>query len=131
MRQVDEFRESFELFDTSGDGSIDSAELAHLMRAFGQDLDEHELQEMIDEVDDDGSGEIEFDEFVHMIVLRIERAMMNDTAQVKKAFEVFDEEAKGYVTTPDLQKALNKRTGKTISMAEANDMITKADKDGD
>ena len=37
---------------------------------------------MIAEVDSDGSGVIEFDEFVHMIVLRMERAMMSDKAQV-------------------------------------------------
>ncbi len=49
-----------------------------------QHLDDDELQSMIDEVDADGSGVIEFDEFVHMIVLRMERAMMEDEQQVKK-----------------------------------------------
>ena len=37
---------------------------------------------MINEVDADGSGVIEFDEFVHMIVLRMEKAMMEDEKQV-------------------------------------------------
>merc|ERR1711988_1815394 len=86
---------------------------------------------MLSEVDEDGSGNIEFDEFVRMIVLRMERAMMSDKAQVKKAFDVFDEEGKGEITTSSLQKALAKRTGKSISLADAQNMITAADKDGD
>lgn len=37
---------------------------------------------MIEEVDADGTGVIEFDEFVQMITLRMEKTMMNDEAQV-------------------------------------------------
>ena len=37
---------------------------------------------MIDQVDTNGSGNISFDEFVTMIVLRMENAMMSDPQQV-------------------------------------------------
>jgi len=36
---------------------------------------------MVEEVDADGTGVIEFDEFVKMITLKMERNMMNDEAQ--------------------------------------------------
>merc|ERR1711998_805719 len=102
-------------------------ELGCLMRAFGQHLEDDELQAMIDEVDDDGSGVIEFDEFVRMVVMRMEKAMMDDEAQVKKAFDVFDDGGTGVITTESLQKSLAKRMGKSITLKEATDMIEAAD----
>merc|ERR1712146_42176 len=101
------------------------------MRAFGQDLQDEELQAMVDEVDKDGSGQIGFYEFVQMIVLRMEKAMMEDEQQVKKAFDVFDEEGTGHITTATLQKALVKRIGKSVTLEDAQNMINAADKDGD
>ena len=61
------------------DSSVDIASDLALML---EDLGPEELQAMVDEVDDDGSGVIEFDEFVQMIVLKMERAMMDDEKQV-------------------------------------------------
>jgi len=110
------------------DSSVDIASDLALML---EDLGPEELQAMVDEVDDDGSGVIEFDEFVQMIVLKMERAMMDDEKQVKKAFDVFDEEGTGQITTAALQTALGKRMGKSVTMEEARDMINAADKDGD
>merc|ERR1711998_358699 len=118
-------------FEDDGSGEIDSEELGKLMKAFGQELEDDELQDMINEVDADGSGVIEFDEFVHMIVLRMEKAMMDDQKQVRKAFDVFDEHGDGHITSDTLRAALAKRMGKTVTMQEAQDMITAADKDGD
>lgn len=61
--QIDEFRDAFNLFDLDGGGDIDSKELGTVMRSLGQNPSDEELREMIAEVDDDGSGSIEFEEF--------------------------------------------------------------------
>merc|ERR1712100_158101 len=130
--QVEEFRESFDIFDTDGSGEIDAPELRELLRAFGQNATDEEVQKMIDEVDIDKTGTITFDEFVVMIVLRMEDAMMSDQAQVRQAFDVFDMDKTGLITTTELQRALNKRVnGGYITAKEADDMIKAADKDGD
>ena len=60
--QIEELREAFYLFDTDNSGDIDSSELGAAMSALGFTVDEVELQQMIAEVDSDGSGEISFDE---------------------------------------------------------------------
>ena len=40
------------------------------MRSLGVDVTDKELQQMVEEVDDDGSAQIEFDEFLDMMVGR-------------------------------------------------------------
>jgi len=49
-----EFKETFNLFDKDGDGTITSKELGTVMRSLGQNPTEAELQDMINEVDADG-----------------------------------------------------------------------------
>ncbi|CAF4651320.1 unnamed protein product [Rotaria socialis] len=53
--QIAEFKEAFSLFDKDGDGTITTKELGTVMRSLGQNPTEAELQDMINEVDADGS----------------------------------------------------------------------------
>lgn len=64
--EVKKLRETFGLFDTSGDGSIDKWELAKVLIALGQSPTEHDLDEMIATVDENHDGEIQFGEFCHV-----------------------------------------------------------------
>ena len=52
---VTEFKEAFSLFDKDGDGTITTKELGTVMRSLGQNPTEAELQDMINEVDADGT----------------------------------------------------------------------------
>ena len=61
--QQTEYREAFALFDKNGDGTITVTELGTVMRSLGNNPTESELQDMINEVDADGNGTLEFDEF--------------------------------------------------------------------
>ncbi|KAJ6408453.1 hypothetical protein OIU84_011714 [Salix udensis] len=58
--QISEFKEAFSLFDKDGDGCITTKELGTVMRSLGQNPTEAELQDMINEVDADGNGTIDF-----------------------------------------------------------------------
>ena len=49
------------MFDKDADGTITTKELGTVMRSLGQSPTEAELQDMIDEVDEDGSGAIDFE----------------------------------------------------------------------
>lgn len=53
-----EFKEAFSLFDKDGDGTITTKELGTVMRSLGQNPTEAELQDMINEVDADGTRRI-------------------------------------------------------------------------
>ena len=66
--QKQEIKEAFDLFDTDGSGEIDSKELKVAMRALGfEPKKEEEIQKMIFDVDDEGSGTIGSEEFLKMM----------------------------------------------------------------
>ena len=60
-------QEAFDLFDKDGDETISVNELGSLFRCFGARKTHEELEEILEKYDDDGSGEIEFPEFVAMM----------------------------------------------------------------
>merc|ERR1712118_654492 len=84
--QIAEFKEAFSLFDKDGDGTITTKELGTVMRSLGQNQTEAELQDMINEVD--GNGTIDFPEFLSLMARK-----MKDTdteEELIEAFKVFD-----------------------------------------
>jgi calmodulin len=89
--QLEEFRECFNAFDKDGGGSIDSHELQALMRSLGQDPTKEELAKMVALADADGSGDIDFCEFVTLIAhkMKSEQEGGKNTDRLMKAFSVF------------------------------------------
>ena len=58
------------------------------MRSLGQNPTEAELQDMINEVDADGNGTIDFPEFLMMMALKVDADNAED--EIREAFQVFD-----------------------------------------
>jgi hypothetical protein len=57
-----------QVFDKDGNGFISAAELRHIMTNLGEKLTDEEVDEMIREADVDGDGQINYDEFVDMMM---------------------------------------------------------------
>lgn len=64
----EELREAFRIFDKEGNGFISAAELRHIMMNLGEKLTEEECNEMIREADIMGDGNINYEEFVTMMM---------------------------------------------------------------
>ncbi|XP_076110387.1 neo-calmodulin-like isoform X1 [Mytilus galloprovincialis] len=62
--EEEELRQAFRVFDKSGCGYITASDLRAVLQCIGEDLTEDEIDEMIAEVDIDGDGRIDFDEFI-------------------------------------------------------------------
>ena len=58
---------AFALFDKDGGGTLDAAEIKATLIGDNQEIDDEVWSAIIDEVDMDGNGEIDFYEFCHMM----------------------------------------------------------------
>ncbi|KAG8131461.1 putative Troponin C skeletal muscle protein [Naja naja] len=65
---IAEFKAAFDMFDADGGGDISTKELGTVMRMLGQTPTKEELDAIIEEVDEDGSGTIDFEEFLVMML---------------------------------------------------------------
>jgi calmodulin len=126
--QVAEFREAFSLFDKSGDGKITTNELCVVMRSLAQNPPESELQDMIDEVDVDNSGTLDFPEFLPMMA----RKMMDrdSKGEIRETFKVFDRDNNDYISSAELRHVMAS-IGEKLADDEVDEMIREADRDGD
>ncbi|KAG4436631.1 EF-hand [Leptodontidium sp. 2 PMI_412] len=64
----DEMRSAFNVFDKDGSGTISVDELGQLMKTFGENLSDEDLKVMIQEVDKNGDGHIDYQEFVNFFL---------------------------------------------------------------
>ncbi|XP_027235341.1 troponin C, isoallergen Bla g 6.0101 [Penaeus vannamei] len=64
---AEELREAFRLYDKEGNGYITTQTLREIMKELDNKLTEDDLDGIIDEVDEDGSGTVDFDEFMEMM----------------------------------------------------------------
>ena len=61
------YHKKFDEFDADGSGEIDASELNHLVKELGLTRTEKEIKEMVAKGDEDGSGELSFDEFAVLL----------------------------------------------------------------
>ena len=83
---------------------------------------------MIGELDKDGSGQIEFDEFFYMMTTRPSQNESRD--EIHKVFVTFDSQRTGYIALKDLRKVA-KELGELHDDNELMEMIDRADFDQD
>merc|ERR1739848_250560 len=87
-----------------------------------------EIEKMISDVDDDGSGEIGYPEFLTMMTHKILNKDPKD--DLLKAFRLFDDDQTGTVSFKNI-KRVAKETNQSLSDDELQQMLDDADKDGD
>jgi len=64
----EELKEAFRIYDRDGQGYITTDVLKEILREIDSTLTEEDLDNIIEEVDDDASGTLDFDEFVGMMM---------------------------------------------------------------
>ena len=94
--QIAEFKEAFGLFDKDGDGTMTTKELGTVLKRFLQNPTKAELQDMINEVDDDGNGTIDFGEFLTMMARKMKDTDSDD--EIKEALKVFDKDGNRFIS---------------------------------
>lgn len=70
------------------------------MRSLGQKPTDAQVYDMINEVDANGDGTIDFDEFLAMMARKMKD--IDVEAEIKEAFKVFDEDGNGFISANEL-----------------------------
>ena len=90
------------MFDTSGSGTIEPKELKVALRALGAEPDKDEIQKLVEQFDKDGSGTIDFHEFLAIMMKKMSETDQKDA--LDEAFMLFDKNGDGAITFEDLKK---------------------------
>ena len=126
--ELAEFREIFDLVDKDKGGSISRDELGELMDTLGIRASKEEIDLMINEIDEDNNGEIDFEEFVAVMSRKVNANYTS--AEVKSAFKAFEMDgSSGYVTIDSLRKALMSYGTEKLSLQQANDLLSQLEQD--
>ncbi|GLC54002.1 hypothetical protein PLESTB_000813300 [Pleodorina starrii] len=74
-------KECFELMDQDGSGAIDAEELGAAFKLLGIRMKRAELAQLLAEVDHDGSGEVEYPEFLEIMTVTLQRLAEEDDSE--------------------------------------------------
>ena len=104
-------------------------ELGQVLQALGQTPSQNELLDMINEVDVDGNGFVEFAEFVILMTNKVKE--MTKEEEITEAFNVLDKEKDNHISVKELKYFMRKVAHIKLSSEEAEAMIEFADGDED
>lgn len=126
--QLDAFIDAFEAFDFDSDSSISGPELRVVLKSLGIEPTEEVLAEILSEVDADGNGVVDEQEF---LIFMASRTLYKDEDQnIKDAFKQFDKDGNGFIDRDEL-RSLMESLGQKLTEAEIDEMLKDADFDRD
>ncbi|KAF2137464.1 uncharacterized protein K452DRAFT_312287 [Aplosporella prunicola CBS 121167] len=128
QRQIDDIRAAFAVFDKNGDGQISAQELGEVMRSLGQNPTESELQDMVNELDLDSTGTVDFEEFLKM--MKTKSKQMDSDEELREAFAAFDKDGSGTINAEEVRHVM-KGIGENLTDGEIDEIIKQADTNGD
>jgi len=146
--EIQIFKELFDSYDADKGGNITVEEFARVMKESGQNPTDAEVQQIIKEVDLDGDGTINFDEFIAMMTGGRSRQSApepvpaaaapaptstpapnteGDTeAEYETAWKEFDPSLKGSITAAQFRQ-LMAGLGENVTDAEVDELIGTVD----
>ncbi|XP_074585304.1 putative calcium-binding protein CML18 [Curcuma longa] len=132
--RMDEIEKVFACYDANGDGRISASELAGVLRALGLDASPVEISDMIAEMDSDGDGFVDLQEFADFHRRGGDCCGGGDddgdSRELREAFDVYDLDGNGLISAEELHRVLS-RLGEECSVKDCARMILSVDVDGD
>lgn len=137
MDVSNQLKQVFKFFDIDGDGKISQVELTNVLLTFGQEksMATKEAQGILKEVDINGDGFIDLDEF--MTIMDGSKPVFassnedNGDEDLRNAFMVFDSDKNGLISAKELQSVLTSLGCSNSKLGQCRKMIKGVDKDGD
>ncbi|GLH11112.1 Neurocalcin homolog [Gryllus bimaculatus] len=123
-------KKAFDAFDREKSGSISTDMVGEILRMLEHPVSDDHLKEIIAEVDADGSGQLEFEEFCDLAArFLIEEDAEAMQQELREAFRLYDKEGNGYISTSVLREILRELDDK-VTNEDLDMMIEEIDSDG-
>ncbi|KAK9711104.1 Calcineurin subunit B [Basidiobolus ranarum] len=127
--EIQKLYKRFLKLDTDGSGTIDKDEFLAISQISSNPL----AARMIAIFDEDGGGDVDFEEFIHG--LSVFSSKGNKHEKLKFAFKVYDIDRDGFISNGELFLVLKMMVGSNLKDTELQQIVDKtlmeADKDGD
>lgn len=105
--EIKELQAIFDLVDRNRCGSISPEGLQTLMTMVGLHTTKEELQKIVDEIDENNDGKIQFDEFVAVMSKKV--SISYKANEIIESFQLFATESpNGFISVNELKTALTK-----------------------
>ncbi|XP_042510852.1 probable calcium-binding protein CML18 [Macadamia integrifolia] len=135
MEVSNQLKQVFKLIDANGDGKISPLELGEVLLSLGHEklTAVSEAEGMIRELDCNGDGYIDLDEFMDVVggPEGGEVGCSSREDELMDAFLMFDSDGNGYISANELQSVFVSLGYDKCSLDECFLMIRGVDKDGD
>lgn len=123
--EIEGLKQMFTAIDTDRSGTITVEELKKELRKKKFQISDGEMQKIMDDIDVDGNGVIDYNEFI-AATMNVNK--LENEEQLVKAFEHFDTDNSGYITRDELMEALTKYGNVDENIEQ---ILRDVDKDGD
>merc|ERR1711971_892824 len=125
--EIQEYKEVFEDFDKNKIGRISLAELGDMLTNLGKIMpSEKDLGDVMEEIDTDKSGGIDFEEFLNFMTTDRSSSRKNsDATDYSEIFDFIDDDKNGFISAEDLKKVTDK-LGQKLSSLHIDEMIEDA-----
>ena len=127
-QQIIEARESFDLFDTTGTGTIEQKELKIALMTLGFQTSKEDIKRVINEIDTFNPNSINFEDFKKIIIALL--PTRDTRKELEEAFQLFDIDKTGKISSSNLKTVIN-GLGQNLTEQEISEIISEADKDTD
>ncbi|CAM8949647.1 unnamed protein product [Rhodiola kirilowii] len=116
----------FKGMDTDNSGTITMEELKQGLAKQGTKLSEYEVKQLMEAADADGNGTIDYEEF---IAATMHMNRMDREEHLYTAFQYFDKDNSGHITTEELEQALHEYG--MLEGRDINEILAEVDADND
>lgn len=123
-------RDAFRIFDSDRKGAIPCDMVKEILTLLGHEVNDDELDEVMEEFDEDESGEIEFKEFIKLAEEFVEPEEDYETAKrnLRELFCMYDKEERGFIPVSDFVQIL-KAMEPDLPDTEAQQIVKELDTD--
>lgn len=128
-REVEMYKEIFDLFDINGIGSLSPNDLRNALEMFGYHPKRTIVYQIISDLDSDESGGISFNEFLKIMTDQTRPCDEDTEEDYKRIFEYFDCDEKNYMNKEDIQNVAME-LNENLTDEELNAIMEKLDPEG-